>query len=250
MKWLNSASDEDLLVDFKNKFEKRQIESIDPEKIKDILSEFDYKTFSSAARSGAEGNFDLIAVKNSAANEQNINSLLKEFAPVSVKENNWENYSNNPLEGIASAALVPKLKEHLLEKLPEYMIPAYFIRLEKMPLTANGKIDRKSLPNPQPTEYISREKFVEARNPIEESVTKIWQMTLGLNRIGIHDKFFDIGGDSLKIVRVFRLLDKEFPNITTVVDLFKNNSIAEISEHIENRIGNNLQAKPIVGFEL
>ncbi|MCP4217867.1 MAG: amino acid adenylation domain-containing protein, partial [bacterium] len=90
---------------------------------------------------------------------------------------------------------VPQLKLHLKQSLPEYMIPAYFVQLDSLPLTANGKVDKKALPEP---EIKAVDTYVTPRSPVEEEIARIWEDILGVEgRIGIDDNFFELGGQSL-----------------------------------------------------
>jgi amino acid adenylation domain-containing protein/non-ribosomal peptide synthase protein (TIGR01720 family) len=92
------------------------------------------------------------------------------------------------------------LKDFLSKKLPEYMIPQYIVRLEKLPLNPNGKLDRKGLPEPEGAGR-SRD-FEPPRNEIERKLVQIWEEVLKQKPIGIHDNFFDLGGDSLSALRM------------------------------------------------
>ncbi|WP_218963364.1 non-ribosomal peptide synthetase, partial [Bacillus cereus] len=94
-----------------------------------------------------------------------------------------------------------QLREEMSEELPEYMIPSYFVQLKQMPLTPNGKIDRKALPEPERNLQTGTE-YVAPKNPIEEMLVSIWQTVLGVPQIGVLDNFFDLGGDSIKSIQV------------------------------------------------
>ena len=96
---------------------------------------------------------------------------------------------------------ISTIREHLLKELPEYMIPSYFIQLDKMPLTANGKIDRKALPEPDGKINTDVE-YVAPTNEIEEKLVEVWQKVLAVDKIGINDNFFELGGDSIKAIQV------------------------------------------------
>ncbi len=91
------------------------------------------------------------------------------------------------------------LREYLSKFLPDYMIPAYFTLLEKIPLTANSKIDTKALPAPI---IKSDEEYSAPRNDIEKKMVEVWEIVLGVSTIGINDNFFAIGGDSIKTIQI------------------------------------------------
>ncbi|WBW96389.1 non-ribosomal peptide synthetase [Oceanirhabdus sp. W0125-5] len=124
------------------------------------------------------------------------------------------------------------LKRYLKDSLPDYMIPTYFMKLDKMPLTHNGKLDRRALPEPSVDANLSE--FEAARNETEEKLSKIWSEVLGVEKVGINDNFFELGGHSLKatviINKVYKELNKQIP----LNELFKKPTIKELSELIEN----------------
>ncbi|QHI35412.1 Tyrocidine synthase 3 [Kordia antarctica] len=101
-----------------------------------------------------------------------------------------------------------KLRDYLAEKLPAYMIPTYFMRLKEIPLTPNGKVNRKALPDVSLTGIIKKE-FVAPRNTVEEELVTIWQEVIGVSQIGIKDNFFELGGHSLMIAQIINRISKE-----------------------------------------
>lgn len=101
-----------------------------------------------------------------------------------------------------SATPIVSLREYLQERLPNYMIPRQFVVLDELPLTARGKVDRAALPVPTPTQRSVIEPFVEPRAPFEKAIAAIWKEVLNIDRIGVHDAFFDLGGSSLSLMRI------------------------------------------------
>ncbi|HEX2081440.1 MAG TPA: amino acid adenylation domain-containing protein, partial [Longimicrobium sp.] len=101
---------------------------------------------------------------------------------------------------VAGGADEAALREHLRRTLPEYMVPSAFVALERFPLTPSGKLDRKALPAPDLAS--AEEKYVAPRAPVEEVLAEIWAEVLRLERVGVHDSFFDLGGHSLLIMRL------------------------------------------------
>jgi len=120
------------------------------------------------------------------------------------------------------------LKSFLTHSLPEFMIPAAFVAMDKMPLNANGKVDRKALPAP---EWTSVERVFEAPgNPLEQQIAKIWERVLGVQPIGATDNFFDLGGHSLLAVKLFAQLEKAFEQKLPLATLFKAPTIRQLAE--------------------
>ncbi|MEW9702890.1 amino acid adenylation domain-containing protein, partial [Paenibacillus sp. SI8] len=110
--------------------------------------------------------------------------------------------SDRPLQSL-------ELRTYLLQTLPEYMIPSFFMELGKLPVTPNGKTDRRSLPEPE-GEIVSGTAYAPPTNVVEEALLPIWQEVLGVERVGIHDNFFSLGGHSLKAMTLMSRINKHF----------------------------------------
>jgi len=147
---------------------------------------------------------------------------------------------DHPSDKRLVAYIVPKeqkvmagiVRQFLVEELPEYMLPSAFVYLDSIPLTSNGKIDRRALPLPDMLESIESD-FISARTPTEELLTTIWADTLNINQIGVHDNFFELGGHSLLATQVISRLRDVFSVELPLQDLFKSPSIAGLSELID-----------------
>ncbi|NIM11556.1 MAG: amino acid adenylation domain-containing protein [Candidatus Aminicenantes bacterium] len=124
---------------------------------------------------------------------------------------------------------LPELRRYLARELPDYMIPSYFKFLEKMPLTPNGKVDLKALPEP---EIVTPKKYAAPRNKIERKLLEIWSEVLGHSAIGIDDNFFEVGGHSLKatilLSRIHKTLDIKIP----LKKIFERVTIRSLSEYL------------------
>jgi amino acid adenylation domain-containing protein len=132
----------------------------------------------------------------------------------------------------APGATVPSasvMREHLRQTLPEYMVPSAFVTLDSLPLTSNGKVDRRALPAP-PREQTGGE-YVAPRTEAERALAAVWQEVLGAGRAGVEDNFFDLGGDPILNVRVVALARKRGFNFS-VEQLFRHQTIAELVRHI------------------
>ncbi|WP_155252353.1 non-ribosomal peptide synthetase, partial [Paenibacillus polymyxa] len=123
-----------------------------------------------------------------------------------------------------------ELRSLLGEKLPNYMVPAYFVQLENMPLTPNGKIDRKVLPALE-TNFQGRSEYVAPQTDAEQVLASIWQTVLGKKPIGLLENFFDLGGDSIKAIQVSsRLLQAGYK--LDMKTLFKHPSVSELAPYL------------------
>ena len=130
--------------------------------------------------------------------------------------------------------------EHYLEnKLPEYMIPQMWVALESLPLTANGKVDRKSLPEPEAQK--KQTDYEGPRNNTEEQLVKLWQEILEVEKIGIHDDFFELGGHSLLAVRMIYYIERNISISIPINVIFEFTTISELSKYIELQSDNNIQ---------
>ncbi len=126
----------------------------------------------------------------------------------------------------AAAFSVGTLRDLLRERLPDYMVPTAFVTLEAIPLNPNGKVDRFKLPAPEYSRMESGVTFVAPRTAAEEAIAAAWREVLGLEEVGVHDNFFDVGGESFKAIRVVRKIGEG----VGVMDLFKRPTIAELAE--------------------
>ncbi|QQS42022.1 MAG: amino acid adenylation domain-containing protein [Acidobacteriota bacterium] len=111
-------------------------------------------------------------------------------------------YGNNPANRLAGKNLVSELRKHLSRRLPDYMLPAAFVMIDRMPLTPNGKVDRKALPAPDSSTFTSARDYDPPTNDQEAALAEIWSKVLRIEKVGINDDIFEIGGDSLLIFQI------------------------------------------------
>ncbi|SHL03865.1 non-ribosomal peptide synthetase [Flavobacterium chilense] len=123
------------------------------------------------------------------------------------------------------------LRSYLQSKLPDYMLPGYFLELDKMPLTPNGKIDRKALPGISGEDLIRRE-YVAPATAIEIGLAKIWEEVLNIEKVGTTDNFFELGGHSLVVVQVINKTFKELGKSISFKDFFNNPTIQGLSKKV------------------
>jgi acyl carrier protein len=149
---------------------------------------------------------------------------------------------NNPDDKQIVAYVVPEhaarstaseLRAFLKDKLPDYMVPSMFIFTDAMPLTPNGKLDRKALPAPDRRNFQRASGFVGPRTLMEEMLVEIWAEVLKLDKIGVHDNFFDIGGHSLKATQVISRIRETFRMDLSLRVLFEAPTVAELAMRVE-----------------
>jgi amino acid adenylation domain-containing protein/non-ribosomal peptide synthase protein (TIGR01720 family) len=121
----------------------------------------------------------------------------------------------------------------LRSKLPEYMVPVTWVELQTMPITLNGKLDKKALPDPYAREGVQKE-HVSPRNETENKLAAIWEELIGINKISIHDNFFELGGDSILTIQLVSRARREGLEFQ-VLDIFSTQTIAKLASLIDHR---------------
>ncbi len=157
---------------------------------------------------------------------------INEVIVVAKEDKNRNNYLCGYICGEREYS-ISELREHLAKELPEYMIPSYIIQLEKLPLTANGKVDRKSLPEPDGSITTGVE-YVAPSNEIEEKLVSIWQEVLEIERVGINDNFFELGGHSLKAINISAKIQKELNVLVPLKEMFGTPTIKGLANYVKN----------------
>jgi amino acid adenylation domain-containing protein/non-ribosomal peptide synthase protein (TIGR01720 family) len=127
---------------------------------------------------------------------------------------------------------ISELRRYLKASLPDYMMPSAFVMLDALPMTPNGKVDRRALPDPSPDRQASEETLVKPRNPHEEMIGGIWAEVLGIESVGIHDDFFELGGHSLLATQVVSRIRKSFQVELPLRALFEAPTVAGLAEKL------------------
>ncbi len=129
------------------------------------------------------------------------------------------------------------LRAFLEERLPTHMVPSAFVVLDAFPLTPNGKVDRRALPEPAVHRSGLATTFAAPEADTELRIAAVWREVLGLPEVGVHDNFFDLGGHSLHLIRVHEKLAQEVGRAVSMVDLFKYPTIRALAAHLEDGLG-------------
>lgn len=162
----------------------------------------------------------------------------------------WQSYANQPHYAAKPTPLIPRLRQMLSASLPEYMIPAAFVLLEKIPLTANGKIDRKALPSPADDRSMLGAERILPRNALETVLTRFYEELLHTENLGVHDGFFDLGGHSLLVTQLASRIRKTFKVDLPLRVLFEQSTVAQLAEVIATQSGRSGQAERIAAIFL
>jgi tyrocidine synthetase-3 len=138
--------------------------------------------------------------------------------------------SNNP-----GSLKISELKEYLAVELPDYMIPTFFVELEGIPLTPNGKLNRKLLPEPEMGALTTH--YAAPGDPVEKKLVEVWQEVLEVNRIGIDDHFFQLGGHSLRAIILISRMNKVFQVNVPLAEIFRTPTIRRLAAYIKAKRG-------------
>ena len=157
----------------------------------------------------------IVVVREDRAGDQRLVAyyVLKPESEVSLSD--WRNY--------------------LRSKLPDYMVPQHFVKLEAIPLTPNGKIDRKVLPAPDRDRGQPAKTLVSSRDELELQLTKIWEKVLGVKNIGVKDNFFDLGGHSLLVMQLFARIQKIFGRDLPLATLFQAPTVEQLGSILRQK---------------
>ncbi|HVF92666.1 MAG TPA: MupA/Atu3671 family FMN-dependent luciferase-like monooxygenase [Blastocatellia bacterium] len=142
-----------------------------------------------------------------------------------------------------AAVSVGELRSVAKGKLPEYMVPSAFVLLDALPLTPNGKVDRKALPRPDGSHANREADFIAPRSEIERHISRVWQQALGVEKIGVHDNFFDLGGHSLLMVQVHNQLKETLRRDLPLVKLLEHTTISALAKYLAREEPQQLSAR-------
>ena len=134
---------------------------------------------------------------------------------------------------------VEELRRHVTQELPDYMAPSGWVKLERLPLTASGKVDRLALPEPDYLRSNLKESYIAPQTEAERIIDSIWQDVLQLEEIGINDNFFDLGGHSLLMLKVHHQLDEVFEKEVSIIDMFQYPTISSLATYLTGHRGEN-----------
>ncbi|HYH13788.1 MAG TPA: AMP-binding protein, partial [Flavisolibacter sp.] len=163
---------------------------------------------------------------NVVLEKEKVDAFIK---PPYQPQNNSQLFTNIPLFNDINALLQIELKAHLGKFLPEYMVPSHLVPLRSIPLNANGKADRKALPDVRLTPHVPQN-YVAPRNKTEKMIASIWGQLLGIEQVGVFDNFFDLGGNSLMAVQIMAKLEKELGAKLPLAILFQHPTVQKLAD--------------------
>ena len=209
---------------------------VNPEDLRDLGEALGYLVEIRFFNDLASGRFDAAFLRKDSADAERAAMLFPDQTGLPIDSSlRARDFANSPMMGKLSRRLAPELREHLGQELPEYMVPALYETLESMPLSPNGKVDRKRLPEPDTSRPDMESDYQAPSTPVEEMVAGIWVDVLALDRVGIRDAFLELGGHSLLAVLIQTRLNQIFPYEISLQDIFEYPTVAELSTRIEER---------------
>ncbi|MBF0261811.1 MAG: amino acid adenylation domain-containing protein [Magnetococcales bacterium] len=201
---------------------------IEPEAWSDLVADLPYRAYLCWSDARHPGHYDVLLQRTDSI--ATVNSAL--FPGMrAVHADSWSAFTNNPMH--SREALVPKLRHHLKQHLPDTMLPAAFVFLEQFPLTASGKLDRRRLPLPKPERPELDHPFLPPATATEGKLAEIWAEILNIHPIGRDDSFFDLGGHSLLLMPLLAQVRDTFQVEIPLTRLFENPTIAGLGAAID-----------------
>ncbi len=223
---LSNSDGGETIGQLRNTLQLQKQVGVEPDNLWSLNDELPYEIYITWSGPGGNGCYDAIFIRNeSTFGSQKIFPNLE----VTNEVKPWSAYANNPLKPESNRHLVSQLPSFLKQRLPEYMVPSAFVTLDSLPLTPNGKIDRKALPAPD-GEITREQEYVAPRTPREEIIANIFANVLGVQNVGIHDNFFDLGGHSLQAAALVSKLSVEMNLKVSLKLLFSYPTVVELAE--------------------
>lgn len=155
---------------------------------------------------------------------------VRECVVIAREENNDKRLVAYVVASLERVPTISELRNLLKKELPEYMVPADFMFLKALPLTVNGKVNRKALPAPEPSSASESRERVAPRDAVESQMVKIWEQVLGKRSIGIRDNFFELGGNSLLAIRLMGRVEKAFGKDLPLTALVQGQTVERFAE--------------------
>ena len=211
-------------------------EAIDPQEWWALETELPYKLQICWSDSSAEGRYDVIFTRHGVETTFSL-----PFTEPGDETRPLSTYTNRPLQSQLANQLIPQLRDELKRTLPEYMIPSVFVALKTLPLTINGKVDRRALPLPDEIQPQTSSAYVAPRSPIEETLVNIWTELLRIKQASIHDNFFELGGHSLLATQMVSRVRDAFGVEVLLRSVFEAPTIAQLATVIEALQSNHSQ---------
>ncbi len=232
LEWLASEDGAASVGELREQLKGASSPAVEPEDLWGLEQELPYQIEVRSSKLATDGCCDVVLRRRNARGEV-ADYAVARFPGESEIIRPWAAYANNPLRQRVAGKLVPQLRLWTGGKLPEYMVPSAFVLLDAMPLTANGKVNRKALPAPEQTRADGGIDYRAPQSPVEEIVAAIFADVLRLERVGIDDNFFELGGHSLSATQVVSRIRQNLTVDLPVRTLFELPTVAGLAQAVE-----------------
>ncbi|MDF5737287.1 MULTISPECIES: non-ribosomal peptide synthetase [unclassified Nostoc] len=199
---------------------------VDPEQFWELSEQVAYTMHVSWWNASQEGCYDVV-FSRSEVTKPNWHTQTITSKP-------WNHYTNNPLRGKLVQKLIPQVREFIQQKLPNYMMPQAFLILDALPLTPNGKVDRRALPSPNSVVRTSSLEMPQTK--AEQLIADVWQKNLQIEKVALDDNFFDLGGNSLRLVQVREQLQTIFTKELSIIEMFQYPTVRALGQYLNGQL--------------
>jgi 2-polyprenyl-3-methyl-5-hydroxy-6-metoxy-1,4-benzoquinol methylase/acyl carrier protein len=228
MEFLAASPANMTLGEFRKRPTDPAVSGVEPEDLWALENEFPYTVEIGWSETGAIDTFDVRLKRHGVQLEESSEAATRRREP------NWRSFANSPSHAEPARDLLPMLRGFLAQRLPEHMIPSSITELKEVPLTSNGKIDRLAISRLEVSNRRVASKTFEAPGtPAETSLAEIWAEVLRLERVGIHDNFFEIGGHSLLATQVISRVRERLGVDLPLRSVFESPTVSGLAQGLE-----------------
>lgn len=228
MHWLQEAAPNETVAQLRAFLTRQPTIGLHPEDLWAFEQELPYHVELSWLNAGAYGIYDVVFIQNSLPYRPAVFARNVRHSPLA-------RYANHPQRATRHRRLILQVREFLEKKLPDYMVPVTFTVLEKLPLSPNGKIDRRALAQLAPEESPENTVFVPTHNPVEKMLAEVWADVLNLKHVGLEDDFFALGGNSLKAMALVNRLQRRLNRSFRPLALFHTPTVARFAAYLQEQ---------------
>ena len=235
LRWIKGQAGAETAGQWRAELQTRACVGVEPEDLWEDAEQLGYQMTTSWGQHADDGRYDVLLQRESSELWDDAEEELLPQAKPNEPAVNWQSYANQPLRREAEHLLVPQIRQYLRERLPDYMLPTSLVVLKALPLTLNGKIDRRALPLPTAVQSNDRKTFVAPRTLLEGQLVQMWQEVLHVEQIGAKDSFFDLGGDSIKAAIFINRLQDLLGIMLYVVTIFDYHTISSLADYLTTK---------------
>jgi amino acid adenylation domain-containing protein len=222
--WLREAKPTATVADYRHRLAQGQEAEITLNQLRQLALSHGWQMEASWLNMVHDGEFELVFSRSSQP------AQFTARAPGTERSG----YANLPAQKNLAAELIPQWQAYLKEKLPNYMLPDAFVLLDEFPLTSNGKIDRRALPEADRSDLLPGTKFSSPQTPTEVSLASLWGQVLGLGQVGRYDNFFELGGHSLLATQLVARIRHTFKVDLSLRRLFERPTLMAVADFIDH----------------